>query len=366
MSQHYSSVPISCAIGRASPSLALIKYWGKSDRTANRPATPSLAITLQELASETRVYAIKRSSINQTITDLVVLDGVLQAAERFQDYFDGLRATLGPDLAFWAESTNNFPTAAGLASSSSGFAALTLSAAAAAGQAHYPLERLSALARLGSGSAARSLFGGFTLLPADSESAQCLHGPDFWPQLRLIIVRIDEGQKDISSRSAMEQTRLTSPFYQSWIDNAPSVCDSALAALTARDLPGLGAAMRLSYLRMFSTMFAADPPIIYWQSRSLAVIRLCASLRQQGIDAWETMDAGPQVKILCAESVVETICAALKNELAIDSLIVDQAGSGPRLLAQPQLLAAPHPLIASAAIQCGLRLPDPPPVDAQA
>jgi diphosphomevalonate decarboxylase len=107
--------------------------------------------------------------------DVVVLDGEAQPAERFGDFFAALRAKLGPNLRFWAESANNFPTAAGLASSSSGFAALSLACAHAAAKSPPSPQTLSALARLGSGSAARSLFGGFTLLPAQAESAQSLY-----------------------------------------------------------------------------------------------------------------------------------------------------------------------------------------------
>lgn len=331
--------PVGLGIAQASPSLALVKYWGKSDTRANLPATPSIAVTLQKLCSETRVWAIRPSALGKHIEDQVWLDGEYQKPGRFFAYFEGLREVLGRDIAFWAESTNNFPTAAGLASSSSGFAALTLAACAAAGF-RAETELLSSLARLGSGSAARSLYGGFTLLPAASESALQLHSHEYWDELRLVVVRIQDGPKDLSSREAMERTRLTSPYYDAWVNDAQNVCNEARVALENRDIEALGNAMRVSYLRMFATMFSSRPPYIYWKPDSLRVIHLCEELRNQGLPAWETMDAGPQVKILTTASAVDRVLDAVSSEIGEHKTIVDRVGSGPRVLPQPEILQA--------------------------
>ncbi len=290
------------ALCRASPSLALLKYWGKRSGRHNLPATPSLAVALEALKTTTRVRFAER--------DEVLVDGRPQDPERYAPFFAEVRRLLAAELRFHAESTNNFPAAAGLASSSSGFAALavacaTLCASAAPTEsvrrraAALSLGRLSALARLGSASAARALFGGFVLLPAGVRSARQLAPAEHWPELRILIAVVTEKAKELSSRTAMERTRLTSPYFKSWVRSAGKELPEAIEGVMHRDLERLGLAMRRSYLRMFGTMLACDPPVIYWAPESLALIRACAELRTEGLGAWETMDAGPQVKILC-------------------------------------------------------------------
>jgi diphosphomevalonate decarboxylase len=314
------------AVYRASPSLALIKYWGKRSTRLNIPATASVGITLGELFTETRVAC-------QEPLDEVIVDGRPHLGEspRFRRFFDALRRSLRLDVHFRVESRNNFPGSAGLASSSSGFAALAWACTAAAGR-ELPAARLSALARIGSASAARAVFGGFVLLPAGARSAQPLFGPDHWPDLRVVVVTIQPEPKEIPSRQAMELVRRSSPYYRAWVRSAPALLNEALAALQARDLERLGRAAGASYLRMVATMLAADPPILYWLPASVALIRECRALRREGIGAWETMDAGPQVKILCAAAEVEAILRRIRQMDGRFETRVSGVGAGPRRL----------------------------------
>jgi diphosphomevalonate decarboxylase len=342
---------INSAIVQCSPSLALIKYWGKTDSIRNLPATPSLALTLSELTTETRAYAIDHAQAN----DVVIIDQVMQESSRFAPCLTALRRWLKTDRRFWIESTNNFPTASGLASSASGLAALVLSACLSTG-AEPNWQALSGIARIGSASAARSLYGGFTWLDRNAESACVLHAADFWPDLRVVIVRVQDQAKPITSRQAMESTKTNSPYFDAWVENAPALAAQARSALDRRDLDALGSQIRLSYLRMFGTMLAADPPILYWLPDSLAIIRLCATMRQQGLAAWETMDAGPQVKIICLTEHVNQIYATIQQQLPQLSLLIDRPGPGPRILNKPQLLGEPHRLIQQMATKLDLDL----------
>jgi diphosphomevalonate decarboxylase len=226
------------------------------------------------------------------------------------------------------EIRNNFPSSAGLASSSSGFAALTIACARILELDLTPAQ-LSSFARTGSASAARSLFGGFTLLPAGGFAAQQLYGSGYWPQLRIVIALVSLEAKPISSRAAMEATRRSSPYYRAWLRNASELLDPALRALEKRDIEALGPVARLSYSRMHAALLAASPPVLYWLPTTVAVIRECRSLREEGIGAWETMDAGPQVKVLCLESQAGNICERLQ---ALDpqlELIVANVGEDP-------------------------------------
>jgi len=343
--------PVESALSRASPSLALMKYWGKADSVRNLPATPSLALTLSGLISETRAWAIP----DPRAADIVFLDTKLQNPERFAAFFDELRSQLGTTYHFWAQSTNNFPTAAGLASSSSGFAALTTACAAACGS-KATSSSLSAIARRGSGSAARSFFGGFSVLPTGAEEAHQIYPASFWPELRVIVVRIHDGPKETGSRDGMELTRETSPYYKAWLDDAAGAFPLALEALTTRDLSKLGPFIRRSYLRMFATMLGAEPPLLYWRPDSLAAIALCDQLRKQGAQAWETMDAGPQVKVFTTEHDLQVVLDAFRSQLPDLGIYVDKAGEGPVTLKKPALRESIHPILQEKASALGLAL----------
>ena len=324
---------IGSAVSSAHPSLALIKYWGKQDGTRNIPATPSLAVTLDGLTTKTRVD-INRPVDGREEPDRVFLEGILQREDRFAPFFTGFRKltdTMKPGMGRFivtAHSSSDFPTASGLASSASGFAALSCACAAAA-DLELSAEELSAMARIGSASAARSIYGGFTRLDAGSLIAEPLYGENWWPDFRIIVLELEKGPKNLSSRQAMERTRLNSPYYQAWIDDSELLMDRSLDALRGRDLDALGPLIRNSYLRMFATMFAADPPIIYWKPISLAIIQLCDIMRSEGFSIWETMDAGPQVKLFCLKNDVKAIRNRLIGELNDLNIRICRPGGPP-------------------------------------
>jgi diphosphomevalonate decarboxylase len=227
--------------------------------------------------------------------------------------------------------TNNFPTSAGLASSSSGFAALAMAMSRLAGQ-DLSNEDLSALARIGSGSAARAAFGGFVEWPAGAAHARPLYDETYWPEFRVIVCLVDQGPKAVSSRKAMTQVRDTSPYYGEWVRDAPCLHHGALTALASRDLEKLGDIARHSTMRMFGTMLGMSPPLVYWTPASVQLIQLTQTLRKQGVRVWETMDAGPQVKLLCLADDVEAILCHVKEALPELTTVVAQVGAGPCLI----------------------------------
>lgn len=321
----------------ASPSLALIKYWGKLPGGDNLPATSSLAITLDGISTRTVVT-------EGDGTDTVSIDGVPQPTHRFAAFFDAVRAYVGSISGgrrhcFSVESSNSFPTAAGLASSSSGFAALATAAVRLCGVPHPPPEAISSLARVGSGSAARAVFGGFTEWRRGGQAASPVAAEDHWPQLRVIAVVVAGGAKNLSSREAMERTRLTSPYYPAWTHNAEETFVAARQALLERSMEPLGRAMRMSYLRMFATMLAAAPPVRYWRPQTLVVLDAVETLQAAGLPVFETMDAGPQVKLLTLASHVDEVSRAVGEAFADSGwdppeLLVCTAGAGARVIAE--------------------------------
>jgi diphosphomevalonate decarboxylase len=334
------SEPMPTVICTASPSLALLKYWGKRNVRRNSPATPSIGVTVGALTTITRVSILFRGS------DAVIVNGERQKPERYAPFFRAVRKTLGSEARFHAESRNDFPSRAGLASSSSGFAALAhacVRAAEAAGRnptaapgesgrisaGGLPLSRVSEIALIGSASAARAVYGGFSFLAEGAAAAEPLFGPDHWPELRILVAVISPEAKPLSSREAMKRSRLTSPYYRSWIRSARSAAAAAIDALKRRDLERLGEEVRRSYLRMFAVMLASDPPLIYWLPGSVAAIRECEAMRARGIGVWETMDAGPQVKMLCLAGDAPSVTRAIRESGAASQVIESKVGEMP-------------------------------------
>jgi len=317
----------------AHPSLALIKYWGKQPTGINIPATTSIAVTLGGLESRTRAVGGDPDA-----EDRVHLGGVLQPTERYSDLFAAIRRWVesrgGSRVSYNVESENSFPTAAGLASSASGLAALVLATVRASLPEINPSDpetagALSTLARIGSGSAARSIYGGFTRWAAGSERAEQIFPVDWWPELRVVVLPVTGGAKPISSRDAMNRTRAESPFYDAWVRDSEQLAGTAAEALSRRDLEQLGTAVRLSYMRMFATMLGANPPILYWHAATVAIIHELAALRRAGVPVWETIDAGPQVKVVTLNNTVPVLLDALRDAPIADP-IVCTVGEGAR------------------------------------
>lgn len=307
----------------AHSNIALAKYWGKADTERNLPAVPSLSMTLDALKTETTVCFDEGF-----LQDEVNLDGALAAGKarsRVITLLDAVRLRAGISTPARVSTSNNFPTAAGLASSASGFAALALAAVHAAGL-EFGREDVSAIARQASASAARSLFGGYATLAANGQRAQALASAEHFP-LSMAIALTVMGPKDVGSTEAMQLTRSTSPYYSAWVEAAPRLFDDAVNAVKQRDLAALGAAAEQSALLMHASMMGASPPILYFQPATLAVVAAVRELRVRGTLAFFTMDAGPHVKVLTTPGAVEDVANVLRGVPGVLQVIT--TGIGP-------------------------------------
>jgi diphosphomevalonate decarboxylase len=141
---------------------------------------------------------------------------------------------------------------------------------------------------------------------------------------------VTEESKVLSSTEAMERTRNSSPYYRSWLTDSQNVLERATEALACRNLEGLGAATVLSYSRMHAAMMASEPPVVYWRPATVAIIEECRRMREDEIGAWETIDAGPQVKILCLERDVEEIARRIGAVCSEVKIIVSSPGGAPQ------------------------------------
>ncbi len=296
----------------AHPNIALCKYWGKRDAALNLPSTPSLSLTLAPFRTRTTVTWGAES-------DRIVFNGVENTAlegRKILGALDRLATLTGlgrPPCV--VETENDFPTAAGLASSASGFAALVL-AADAASKAGLSPEALAVLARRGSGSATRSLQGGWVEwsmgeAPDGSDSfGRAIAPADHW-DVRMLVVLVRSGPKEIGSTQGMNHTMETSPYYPAWVEQAPADVVEARGAVIGRDLERLGRVTERSALRMHASMLAADPAVIYWKPETLTALEVVREARRAGIAGWATMDAGPNVKVLCAAADAPSLALRL-------------------------------------------------------
>ena len=296
----------------AHPNIALVKYWGKRDRALNLPAVPSLSVTLAPFQTETTVeWGTNEDHFR--INGAVAHGSDAARIAEFLDLIDSGRPGVHID------STNNFPTAAGLASSSSAFAALALAATEAAGQSPT-LAELSVLARQGSGSASRSLWGGFVtwshgdLLDGTDSHGHPIADENHW-DLRVLVALVSDQKKAISSRAGMNRTQETSPLFEGWVTSALSDVEEAEAAVQNRDLERLGTVMEHSTMKMVGTMFSAQPAVVYMKPATVAVLHAVTEMRAKGTPAWATMDAGPNVKVLTTPDAADAVRQALQQHV---------------------------------------------------
>ncbi|MCA9628548.1 MAG: diphosphomevalonate decarboxylase [Myxococcales bacterium] len=319
---------MSRAIAIAHANIALIKYWGKANVSLNLPAVPSLSLTLDGLSTRTEVELDPKLEADRVVLDDVLVHG--RPFERVERVLDRLRALAKTRVRARVTSNNFFPTAAGLASSASGFAALVAAASKALGLDLDPPAQ-SSIARWASASAARSVFGGWVELALGSESAVPV-APASHLDIEMLVAVTRRGPKPIGSTEAMQHTLQTSPYYPAWVESAPAVFDRGKTALLAKDLAGLGRAMEHSTLLMHASMIAADPGVIYLAPASIALMDRVRALRESGSDAYFTLDAGPHVKVLTPASEAERVAAALAEVPGVLEVLRCKPGPGIELV----------------------------------
>lgn len=316
---------------RAYTNIALIKYWGKRDEKYNLPMNSSLSLTLEALYTDTEVIFEEGKK-----EDSFYLNGQIQSREETEKvgrFLDLFRRARGMEMKATIDSRNQVPTSAGLASSASGFAALATAANIASGLNLGPRE-LSIYARQGSGSASRSIYGGLVEWQKgenkDDSYAISLDKADW--DIGMIIVLVNSGKKAISSRKAMKLTVESSPFYGVWTRQAEEDILEAKEAIRKKDFERLGLVSERNGLMMHATMLGARPPISYWEAASIEVMEIVRALRNQGIQCYFTMDAGPNVKILSRLSEAQIIKDKLREVFEEDKIIISGPGPGPLIL----------------------------------
>lgn len=314
---------------RAHTNIALVKYWGKENEELIIPANSSLSLTLDEFYTDTSVHFDESLS-----SDEVTLNGKVIEDEKITKFMDIIRKKANINAFARIESTNHVPTSAGLASSASAYAAL-----AAAGSKAYGLnlsqKGLSRLARRGSGSATRSIFGGFAAWNkgTDDESSYGYSIEDpVKMDINMIAIILDNQPKKISSRKGMKISIKTSPYYQSWIKQTTADFQIIEEAIKENDFTTLGKTAELNAMRMHSLTLSSDPSYLYINADSLKVINMVKELRENDVECYYTMDAGPNVKIICQSDKISAITDKLSDKFSNDQIKVSGPGEGIKYL----------------------------------
>ncbi|HEM4954354.1 TPA: diphosphomevalonate decarboxylase [Streptococcus suis] len=327
-------------IARAHTNIALIKYWGKRDKELFLPMNSSLSLTLDAFYTDTKVVFDP-----ELTADEFYLNGILQKEKeilKISQFLDLFCEYIGERAFARVESLNFVPTAAGLASSASAFAALALATATALDLDLSPAT-LSTLARRGSGSSTRSLFGGFVEWDMGTVSEDSMAHPidnADW-DIAMVVLAVNTGPKKIASREGMDHTVATSPFYSAWVETAKQDLVDIKAAIASRDFEKLGQITEHNGMKMHATTLSANPPFTYWSADSLVAQEAVRQVREaSGLSAYMTMDAGPNVKVLCRASQMDELVAELAKVFPREKIITSKPGPAAYVLGEDEWQAS--------------------------
>lgn len=317
----------------APSNIAFIKYWGTRDVDKTLPYNPSISMTLSECVSRCTVEHDSTLAANEI---LLLTDGRLEPAPQqfaagIERHLERLKVWAAVEGAFRVATGNSFPTGAGMASSASGFAALTLAVAAALERPLTESEASLLSRSSGSGSAARSVLGGYVEWPDDG-----LEGPatrlapaDHWA-LSDVVAVVSSREKDVSSREGHRRAP-GSPMWEGRLEALPERLRRVREAIADRSIDDLGPVIEGEALDLHLIAMSSRPPILYWTAETIAVLRRVRELREEGLDAYSTIDAGPNIHVICPTAQEGDVATALREMAETEMVITDRVGDGPYL-----------------------------------
>ncbi|PIP64677.1 diphosphomevalonate decarboxylase [Candidatus Roizmanbacteria bacterium CG22_combo_CG10-13_8_21_14_all_33_16] len=312
----------------APANIAFIKYWGKKDEELRLPTNGSISMNLSNLLTTTTVEFSSRYK-----KDEILINNKIDEKEnkRVENFLDKVRQMAKSNLRAKVVSENNFPKSGGLASSASGFAALTVAATASIGL-NLSKEELSILARIGSGSACRSIPHGFVewFEGNDSQSsfAQSIHPADYWNILDIIVI-FQKGDKKITSTDGQKLVK-TSLFFKERLNNIKNKIENIKELIKQKDFINFGELVEKEALELHAIMLTSDPPILYLQPKSIEIIQAVWQWRSEGLSVYFTIDAGPNIHLICQEKDQKQLVDKLQKIKGI-KYIVNSPTVGTRL-----------------------------------
>lgn len=318
----------------ANANIALVKYWGKRNKELMLPQNGSISMTTEGLNAHTTVEFSEKYKEDQ-----LILNGkkLKKGRKEYDDYvgkfLELVREKSGTNLKVKIASKNNFPTAAGLASSAAGFAALSGAVNEALGM-NLNKKELSKLARRGSGSATRSVHSGFVEWHRGQKKdgsdcfAEQIASPKHWPEFRMVVCVISKKEKKVKSRAGMAQTIKTSPMYNGWLETVNQDLKSVKKGILEKNFSLVGKTAEHNCLKMHATMLTTKPSIVYWNAGTMKTIHSVMDWREHGLESYFTIDAGPQVKILCLKKDLKEIEKKAKAFPHIKEVKTTKPGEG--------------------------------------
>ena len=310
--------------------IAIVKYWGKKDAEKMIPATSSISLTLNDMFTETEMEFIKDEDTKiavekemkngnckdkfSNMTDLFYLNGELQDkmhTEKISKVVDLFRENRSQKVKI--STTNNMPTAAGLSSSSSGLSAVIKACNELFGK-NYAQSELAQISKFGSGSSSRSFFGPIAAWDKDTGEI-CEVKTDL--KLAMIVLVLNENKKEISSRNGMELCAKTSTYFDEWVKQSEIDFVNMKKYLAENDFEKVGTLTEENALRMHKTTETANPPFSYFNEKTYEAMDFVKNLRNSGEKCYFTMDAGPNVKVLCLEEDLEKLAGIFGQKYKI-------------------------------------------------
>ena len=315
----------------APANIAFIKYWGKANANLRLPLNSSLSMNLSEAFTTTTV------EFSQTLKQDQVqsLDSEFSQAEtrRIKEHLDRVRKKAKLTAAARVATKNNFPKGSGIASSASGFAALTVAASNAAGL-NLAEKELTILARLGSGSACRSIPDGFVEWKTGESSqdsyAYSVASSNHW-DLRDIIAIVSSESKMVSSTQGHERAQ-TSPFWKDRVMGIGQKLILVKAALKEKNMAHLGIILEEDALNMHAIMMTQNPPLFYWKGITTEIMHAVRFWRRNGLSVYFTIDAGPNVHLICEGSVEEAVLKKVKTFSGVLQIVSNKQAQGTKLV----------------------------------
>ncbi|MGT2928890.1 diphosphomevalonate decarboxylase [Streptococcus dentasini] len=280
--------------------IAIVKYWGKADTRKMIPATSSISLTLENMYTETSLSFLPETAE----ADQFYIDGVLQSQaehDKMTKIVDFFRKDRKDRVCI--DTVNNMPTAAGLSSSSSGLSAL-VKACNQLFDFGLNQTQLAQYAKFASGSSARSFFGPLSAWDKDTGE---IYQVKTDLELAMIMLVLNDQPKTISSREGMKRCTETSSNFEQWVRQSEIDYQDMLTYLARNDFHKVGQLAESNALLMHATTSAAQPPFSYLTQESYKAMEFVKSLRQQGYSCYFTMDAGPNVKVLCRQEDLDQL-----------------------------------------------------------
>lgn len=319
------------ATAQAHSNTALIKYWGKYDEKLILPMNSNISMTVDSQTTRTTVEFSKDFEDDIVIINRRKAEG--KEKIRVVNHLDLIRRIARIHEKAKVVSENDFPTAVGLASSASGFAALTVAACTAAGL-NLDRKELSIIARQGSGSACRSIYGGYVewIKGKKSEDSYAVQIADEnYFDMRDIAVVVFTGERPMPTREAMRVSMKTSPLFKTRLELVDPMLEKVKKGILERDFTLIGKTAEADAILMHAVMMTTEPHLFYWEPKTLELLKKIMSWRNDGLECYFTIDTGPNIHIFSLPENVEEIKSRMKEE-GVTDFFVSKPGGDAKLI----------------------------------